>query len=230
MTNEDHGVTVTEEEPPPAKCPVLSGAEPTSAIASTANQHWWPNQLNLKVLNQHPPQSDPLGADFDYAEAFNAARPGGAEAGPGRADDRLAGVVAGRLRPLRRAVRPHGVAQRRHVPDRRRPRRRRRRHPALRPAEQLAGQRQPGQGPPPALADQAEVRPADLVGRPDDPRRQLRHRVDGAWPRSASAAAASTCGSRDDIVLGPRGRVARRRALPRRPRAGGPARRPCRWA
>ena len=71
MTNEDHGVTVTEEEPPPAKCPVLSGAEPTSAIASTANQHWWPNQLNLKVLNQHPPQSDPLGADFDYAAAFN---------------------------------------------------------------------------------------------------------------------------------------------------------------
>ena len=46
----------------------------------------------------------------------------------------------------------------------RRPRRRRRRHAALRPAQQLARQRQPRQGPPPAVADQAEVRPASSPG------------------------------------------------------------------
>ena len=56
-------------------------------------------------------------------------------------------------------VHSHGVAQRRHVSHRRRPRRRRPRQPALRAAQQLAGQRQPRQGAPPALADQAEVRP-----------------------------------------------------------------------
>ena len=42
-----------------------------------------------------------------------------------RADDRLAGLVAGGLRSLRRLVHSHGVAQRRHVPHRRRPWRRR---------------------------------------------------------------------------------------------------------
>ena len=42
------------------------------------------------------------------------------------ADDRLAGLVAGRLRPLRTVLHPHDVARRRHVPHRRRPRRRRR--------------------------------------------------------------------------------------------------------
>ena len=47
--------------------------------------------------------------------------------GPARADDRFAGLVAGRFRPLRPAVHPHGLAQRRHLPHRRRPRRRRRR-------------------------------------------------------------------------------------------------------
>ena len=35
----------------------------------TSNQYWWPDQLNLKVLRQNSPLSDPMGADFDYAEA-----------------------------------------------------------------------------------------------------------------------------------------------------------------
>jgi len=34
------------------------------------NRDWWPNQLNLKVLHQHSPQGDPMGADFRYAEEF----------------------------------------------------------------------------------------------------------------------------------------------------------------
>ena len=43
-----------------------------AATGSTANQHWWPNQLNLKVLHQNPPQSDPMGEEFDYTEEFCA--------------------------------------------------------------------------------------------------------------------------------------------------------------
>jgi len=54
------------------KCPVMHGAPSRSAGASTANQHWWPNQLNLKVLAQNGPALDPMGEDFDYAEAFQS--------------------------------------------------------------------------------------------------------------------------------------------------------------
>ena len=35
----------------------------------TSNQYWWPDQLSLKALRQNSPQSDPMGKDFDYAEA-----------------------------------------------------------------------------------------------------------------------------------------------------------------
>lgn len=35
------------------------------------NEHWWPNQLNLNILHQNHPNANPLGADFDYAEAFS---------------------------------------------------------------------------------------------------------------------------------------------------------------
>ena len=35
----------------------------------TSNQDWWPNQLNLKVLRENSPASDPMGGDFNYAEA-----------------------------------------------------------------------------------------------------------------------------------------------------------------
>jgi len=37
---------------------------------SPSNQDWWPNQLNLRVLHQNSPLSDPLGEDFNYAEEF----------------------------------------------------------------------------------------------------------------------------------------------------------------
>ena len=48
-----------------SKCPVLH-----TAIGSGSNQDWWPNQLNLKVLHQHSPLSNPMGKDFNYAEEF----------------------------------------------------------------------------------------------------------------------------------------------------------------
>ena len=51
-----------------SKCPVMGHAQ--AATGSTSNQHWWPNQLNLKTLNQNSPQIDPMGEEFNYAEEF----------------------------------------------------------------------------------------------------------------------------------------------------------------
>ncbi len=51
-----------------ARCPVLTHDH--SARGSQANQHWWPNQLNLNILHQGSPKADPMGDDFDYAAEF----------------------------------------------------------------------------------------------------------------------------------------------------------------
>jgi len=53
-----------------SKCPVLGGPDRHNAVGTTANQHWWPEQLNLKILHQNSPKSDPMGNDFSYAEEF----------------------------------------------------------------------------------------------------------------------------------------------------------------
>jgi catalase-peroxidase len=42
----------------------------TSGARGTSNQEWWPNQLNLKILHQHSPLSNPMGKDFNYADEF----------------------------------------------------------------------------------------------------------------------------------------------------------------
>ena len=49
-----------------SKCPVMGH----SHAGTIANQRWWPNQLNLKTLHQNAPSSNPMGEDFNYAEAF----------------------------------------------------------------------------------------------------------------------------------------------------------------
>ncbi|NNF53069.1 MAG: catalase/peroxidase HPI [Acidimicrobiales bacterium] len=67
MSN-DHGTTVTSDAPDSAKCPVMHAGH--QAVGITSNQHWWPNQLNLRILRQNHPASNPLGTDFDYAQAF----------------------------------------------------------------------------------------------------------------------------------------------------------------
>lgn len=54
------------------KCPVMHGANQQKATGSTANQHWWPNQLNLRILNHNSPLVDPMGEEFSYAEAFKS--------------------------------------------------------------------------------------------------------------------------------------------------------------
>ena len=52
------------------KCPVMHG-KPTAARFSTrANNDWWPNQLNLRILSQQSAKSNPMDAGFSYAESF----------------------------------------------------------------------------------------------------------------------------------------------------------------
>ena len=43
-----------------------------TAKGARSNQDWWPNQLNLNILHQHSSKSNPMGGDFDYAEAFKS--------------------------------------------------------------------------------------------------------------------------------------------------------------
>lgn len=52
-----------------SKCP-FAATHPHTTGAARTNRDWWPNQLNLGMLHQNPPAGNPLGGDFDYAEAF----------------------------------------------------------------------------------------------------------------------------------------------------------------
>ncbi len=55
-----------------SKCPVMGGAASRhTAAGSKSNRDWWPNQLNLQILHQNSPMSDPMGEDFNYAEEFS---------------------------------------------------------------------------------------------------------------------------------------------------------------
>ena len=66
MTVED--ISTIDQVASDARCPV-SHRMPT-AMGSLANQHWWPEQLNLRPLNKNSPLIDPMGEGFDYATEF----------------------------------------------------------------------------------------------------------------------------------------------------------------
>ena len=51
-------------------CPMGFGAGKAANNSVRSNRDWWPNQLNLKMLHQNQPASDPMGGTFNYAEAF----------------------------------------------------------------------------------------------------------------------------------------------------------------
>jgi len=53
-----------------SKCPMSGGAGKVSMAAVSANRAWWPEQLNLRILHQHSPQSSPMEPAFDYAAEF----------------------------------------------------------------------------------------------------------------------------------------------------------------
>src|SRR5208282_1714624 len=50
-----------------SKCPVAH-----SSGRHQTNADWWPNQLNLRILHQHSPLSDPMGEEINYAEEFKS--------------------------------------------------------------------------------------------------------------------------------------------------------------
>ncbi len=67
--SEDQITTERDMNDEPATCPVMHDnlRRPTEG---DANQDWWPTRLNLKILAKQTPVTNPLGGDFDYAEAF----------------------------------------------------------------------------------------------------------------------------------------------------------------
>ncbi len=70
---ETESTTVTGEETPAAgACPVIHGEQQPHPTSGSANEKWWPNKLNLKILAKNPAVSNPLDEGFDYAAAFSA--------------------------------------------------------------------------------------------------------------------------------------------------------------
>jgi len=54
------------------KCPVTGGYDDNAVVLEMSNRTWWPNQLDLKVLHQNSPLSNPMGKAFNYAEEFKS--------------------------------------------------------------------------------------------------------------------------------------------------------------
>ncbi len=55
-----------------AKCPFSGDLRTSTAAGSRSNAEWWPNQLKLNILHQHSSLSNPMGAEFNYAEEFKS--------------------------------------------------------------------------------------------------------------------------------------------------------------
>ncbi len=70
MSENHDPIDVEGSTPEAGECPVLPGR--THPTLGDANRDWWPNRLNLKILAKNPPVTNPMGEDFDYAEAFNS--------------------------------------------------------------------------------------------------------------------------------------------------------------
>ncbi|MEU2282796.1 catalase/peroxidase HPI [Streptomyces sp. NPDC013178] len=69
---ENHDAIVTDEKPEEAgRCPVAHGRAPHPTQGG-GNRQWWPDRLNLKILAKNPAVANPLGEEFDYAEAFKS--------------------------------------------------------------------------------------------------------------------------------------------------------------
>ncbi|MET9145991.1 MULTISPECIES: catalase/peroxidase HPI [unclassified Streptomyces] len=71
--SENHEAIVTDPKTQDTGdgCPVAHGRAPHPTQGG-GNRQWWPERLNLKILAKNPAVANPLGADFDYAEAFGS--------------------------------------------------------------------------------------------------------------------------------------------------------------
>ncbi|MGW7069782.1 catalase/peroxidase HPI [Streptomyces sp. NPDC054855] len=69
---ENHDAIVTDPKPEETGgCPVAHGRAPHPTQGG-GNRQWWPERLNLKILAKNPAVANPLGEEFDYAEAFKS--------------------------------------------------------------------------------------------------------------------------------------------------------------
>jgi catalase-peroxidase len=67
--SENHDPVVVEDATPESGgCPVVPGL--THPTKGDANRDWWPNRLNMKILAKNPAVANPMGEEFNYAEAF----------------------------------------------------------------------------------------------------------------------------------------------------------------
>ena len=55
-----------------SKCPFAGDARKHVVAGAPGNADWWPNQLKLSILHQHSSKSDPMGAEFNYAQEFKS--------------------------------------------------------------------------------------------------------------------------------------------------------------
>ncbi|WP_040691149.1 catalase/peroxidase HPI [Nocardia vinacea] len=69
MPEEHPPIGEANTEPAAGGCPVTSGRLKSPAEGGS-NRDWWPNQLNLKILQKNPAVANPMDADFDYAAEF----------------------------------------------------------------------------------------------------------------------------------------------------------------
>jgi len=138
VTETDHTTVVSKMDDESAGgCPM--GDQFKHPTEGGGNQDWWPNQLNLKILRKHPAVANPMGEEFDYAAEFTSLD----------LDTVIADIdeVMTTSQDWWPADFGHYggffVRMAWHLPCERRPWRLGRGHAALRPAELLAGQREP---------------------------------------------------------------------------------------
>ena len=70
MAEHDAVVGDMNSEKSEGRCPVAPRL-PNHPTEGAGNRDWWPDQLNLRILRKNPAAANPMGADFDYAAAFN---------------------------------------------------------------------------------------------------------------------------------------------------------------
>ncbi|WP_371502420.1 catalase/peroxidase HPI [Kitasatospora sp. NBC_00374] len=71
MSENHDAIVVDAKTEDTGGCPVVHGRSPHPTQGG-GNRQWWPDRLNLRILAKNPAVGNPLGADFDYAEAFGA--------------------------------------------------------------------------------------------------------------------------------------------------------------
>ncbi|MFX0577153.1 catalase/peroxidase HPI [Nocardia nepalensis] len=70
MPEEHPPIGEASTEPAAGGCPVTSGRLKSPAEGGSSNREWWPNQINLKILQKNPAEINPFGPDYDYAAEF----------------------------------------------------------------------------------------------------------------------------------------------------------------